>query len=65
MANRRDQIKLTPEEQAELLDEERIVVCTTNGPRGWPHSMPPLMMLMVIPNPGARPAAVSIAVGSH
>jgi len=40
MANRRDQIKLTPEEQLELLDEERIVVCTTNGPRGWPHSMP-------------------------
>ncbi len=40
MANRRDQIKLTPEEQGELLDEERIVVCTTNGPRGWPHSMP-------------------------
>jgi PPOX class probable F420-dependent enzyme len=40
MANRRDQIKLTSEEQLELLDEERIVVCTTNGPRGWPHSMP-------------------------
>ncbi|MFN8111753.1 MAG: pyridoxamine 5'-phosphate oxidase family protein [Solirubrobacterales bacterium] len=40
MANRRDQIKLTDEERLELLDEERIVVCTTNGPRGWPHSMP-------------------------
>ena len=40
MANRREQIKLTSEEQLELLDEERIVVCTTNGPRGWPHSMP-------------------------
>lgn len=40
MANRRDEIKLTPEEQAELLAEERIVICTTNGPRGWPHSMP-------------------------
>ncbi len=40
MAGRRDQIKLTPVEQLELLDEERIVVCTTNGPRGWPHSMP-------------------------
>jgi len=40
MASRRDQIKLTPAEQLELLDEERIVVCTTNGPRGWPHSMP-------------------------
>ncbi len=40
MANRRDEIKLTPEEQDTLLAEERIVVCTTIGPRGWPHSMP-------------------------
>ena len=40
MANRRDEIKLTPEEQDALLAEERIVVCTTIGPRGWPHSMP-------------------------
>jgi len=40
MASRRDQIKLTPSEQLELLNAERIVVCTTNGPRGWPHSMP-------------------------
>ena len=40
MANRRDLIKLTPEEQLELLDEERVVIATTIGPRGWPHSMP-------------------------
>jgi PPOX class probable F420-dependent enzyme len=40
MSSRRDQIKLTPEEQRELLDEERIVVATSIGPRGWPHSMP-------------------------
>ena len=40
MASKRDQIKLTAEEQLELLDAERIVVCTTNGARGWPHSMP-------------------------
>lgn len=40
MASRRDQIKLTPEEQLELLDQERVVIATTNGPRGWPHSMP-------------------------
>jgi PPOX class probable F420-dependent enzyme len=40
MASRRDEIKLTDEERLELLDEERIVVCTTIGPRGWPHSMP-------------------------
>ena len=40
MAGRRDQIRLTEEEQRELLDSERIVVVTTIGPRGWPHSMP-------------------------
>ena len=40
MASRRDQIKLTPDEQLELLDEERVVIATTIGPRGWPHSMP-------------------------
>ena len=38
--SRRDQIKLTSAEQLELLDEERIVVATSIGPRGWPHSMP-------------------------
>ena len=38
--SRRDQIELTPEEQLQLLDEERVVIATTIGPRGWPHSMP-------------------------
>ncbi len=38
--SRRDQIILTPEEQAELLERERVVVVSTLGPRGWPHSMP-------------------------
>jgi len=38
--SKRDRIKLSPDEQLELLDQERIVVCTTIGPRGWPHSMP-------------------------
>jgi len=38
--SKRDQIKLTPAEQAELLDAERVVIATTIGPRGWPHSMP-------------------------
>lgn len=33
-------IVLSPAEQLELLEEERVVVCSTNGPRGWPHSMP-------------------------
>ena len=40
MPSRRDQIKLSEAEQAELLDAERIVVVTSIGPRGWPHSMP-------------------------
>jgi PPOX class probable F420-dependent enzyme len=40
MASKRDQIKLTPAEQAELLDTERVVVVSSLGPRGWPHSMP-------------------------
>jgi len=38
--SRRDQIKLTPDEQSELLESERVAIVTTNGPRGWPHSMP-------------------------
>ncbi|MGB9182882.1 MAG: pyridoxamine 5'-phosphate oxidase family protein [Solirubrobacteraceae bacterium] len=38
--NRRDQIKLTDAEQTEFLDQQRVVICATNGPRGWPHLMP-------------------------
>jgi len=40
MSSRRDQIKLTPDEQLALLEEERVVIATSLGPRGWPHSMP-------------------------
>lgn len=40
MAGRRDQIKLTEDEQLELLDSERVAIVTSNGVRGWPHSMP-------------------------
>jgi PPOX class probable F420-dependent enzyme len=40
MPSRRDLIKLTAEEQAELIDAERVVVVATHGPRGWPHVMP-------------------------
>ncbi len=40
MPSRRDQIQLTPEEQRELIEGERVVVCSSIGPRGWPHSMP-------------------------
>jgi PPOX class probable F420-dependent enzyme len=40
MASRRDQIKLSDAEQLELLDSQRVAIVTSNGPRGWPHSMP-------------------------
>ena len=40
MPSRRDQIKLTESERAELLDSERVAVVSSLGPRGWPHSMP-------------------------
>ena len=40
MPSRRDEIKLTDAEQAELLDQERVVIVSSIGPRGWPHSMP-------------------------
>jgi PPOX class probable F420-dependent enzyme len=40
MPSRRDQIKLSDEDQRELIDTERIVVVSSLGPRGWPHVMP-------------------------
>ena len=40
MASRRDQITLSDSELAELLDEESVVIISSFGPRGWPHSMP-------------------------
>jgi PPOX class probable F420-dependent enzyme len=40
MPSRRDQIKLTQQELAELVESERVVVVSTLGPRGWPHVMP-------------------------
>jgi PPOX class probable F420-dependent enzyme len=38
--SRRDKIKLSDAERAELLDAERTVIVTSNGHKGWPHSMP-------------------------
>jgi PPOX class probable F420-dependent enzyme len=38
--SRRAEIKLTEAEQLELLEGERVVVVSSLGPRGWPHSMP-------------------------
>jgi PPOX class probable F420-dependent enzyme len=40
MPSRRDQITLTDAEQGELLGAERVVIVSSIGPRGWPHSMP-------------------------
>ena len=38
--SRRDQIVMSPAEQLELLEGARVVIVSTHGPRGWPHSMP-------------------------
>ncbi len=38
--SRRDEIKLSDEDARDLLDEERVAVVSSLGPRGWPHSMP-------------------------
>ena len=38
--SRRAEIVLGAAEQRELLDSERVVVVSSIGPRGWPHSMP-------------------------
>jgi PPOX class probable F420-dependent enzyme len=40
LPSRRDQITLTDAEQRELLESERVVIVSSIGPRGWPHSMP-------------------------
>ena len=38
--SRRDQIELSDDELGELLEGERVVIVSSLGPRGWPHSMP-------------------------
>ena len=38
--SRRNQIVMSEVERLELLDSQRVVIVTSNGPRGWPHSMP-------------------------
>ena len=40
MAGKRGQIQLSPDEQQDLIDNERVVVVGSNGQRGWPHLMP-------------------------
>ena len=31
---------MSDEQIAAFLEEQRVVICATNGPRGWPHLMP-------------------------
>ena len=38
--SRRDQIKMSPDEVLAFLDEEKTVICATNGRDGFPHLMP-------------------------
>jgi PPOX class probable F420-dependent enzyme len=38
--SRRDQITLSEAELLELLEGERVAIVSSNGPRGFPHSMP-------------------------
>jgi len=38
--SRRDQIKLSEAELLALLESERVAIVSSNGPRGFPHSMP-------------------------
>jgi PPOX class probable F420-dependent enzyme len=38
--NRRDAIRMTEEEALAFLDEQRTVICATNGHDGFPHLMP-------------------------
>jgi general stress protein 26 len=38
--SRRDQIRMSAEDVLTFLDEERTVICATNGRHGWPHLMP-------------------------
>jgi PPOX class probable F420-dependent enzyme len=38
--SRRAEIQLSADEQRELIENERIAVVASFGPRGWPHLMP-------------------------
>jgi PPOX class probable F420-dependent enzyme len=38
--SRREQIQMSADEVLAFLDEERVVVCATNGRDGFPHLMP-------------------------
>jgi len=50
--SRRGQIELSPGEQLELLESQRVVIVSSLGPRGWPHSMP---MWFTLREPAGQP----------
>ena len=38
--SRRDQIAMSDEEIASFIEQQRVVICASNGRDGWPHLMP-------------------------
>jgi hypothetical protein len=53
MASRREQIRMSDEEVVEFLDQEKTMICATNGVSGWPHLMP---LWFVVRNTGPEGA---------
>lgn len=54
MASKRDLIKLTDDEVAAFLAEQKTVIVASNGHRGWPHLMP-LWFVTRPSGPGGAP----------
>src|SRR3981081_572425 len=52
--SRRDLIRMDDAEVAAFLDEQRTVICATNGRDGWPHLMP-LWYVLRDPDDGPGP----------
>jgi hypothetical protein len=52
--SRRDAIRMSDDEVLGFLDEERTVVCATNGREGWPHLMPLWFVVRETGPDGAR-----------
>ena len=49
MPSRRAAIQLTDDEVFAFLDEQRTLICATNGRSGWPHLMPLWYVLREVP----------------
>jgi Pyridoxamine 5'-phosphate oxidase len=59
MPSRRTEIEMTEEELHAFLDEQMVMQCATNGPRGLPHMVPLWYVRKMMPNPAqaAEPPA--------